>query len=90
MNGADMADTINNIAKVNNQNTEKLEESIRSSALLQFRLNLFSCLMSVIGFATQFSVHKHEKKKNDFCQSIQNCTVALEIQNAENTAIKQL
>ena len=61
--GVDLPRLVTRMAETNNDNVSKLEDSIRRSARLTFRLNLVSALMAIVGLVAQISVYIHEERR---------------------------
>jgi hypothetical protein len=63
-NGVDIPKTLTDLAATNNANVAALERSIRDSAHLTLRLNLFSGFMSILGLIAQIRVYHQDTRKD--------------------------
>lgn len=64
INGIQFQDVINGIADTHDKSVVQLEGSIRESAVLNFRLDLLSLFMAVVGFVAQTGQYLHEQRKH--------------------------
>ena len=60
--GVDIPSTMTAMADTNNANVAALEKSIRDSAQLTFRLNVFSAVMAIMGLVAQIRVYRQDAR----------------------------